>query len=745
MRPILSVHGYITGLVFATVLPFLVFSGLLVYRAATTEQSLMTRSMREAADIAADSINRRVLTLASLAESIADARTLQVGDLPMFRNRWSRQVQRDGMNLVLYDPAGQQLINTAVPEGTPLPSDPDAIKRVLVTGEMEITGLTVTAPSGKYDVSINVPVRRDDKIVFVLSLQILNVISSVIGEQTREERGTTLFDRQQLVIYRARGVDRFIGSTASREFAIATEGRDTGSYLTRSLENVPIYVAFARVETTGWIVTISVPKEVLFSIATHSLYRLMTLGICMLILGAIAAWAIGNSIAGSVSRLSRLATSIGSDMSGEKPLVTNIREVNEVASSIQAAAETLQLQARQRERVTIALQAEIERRQRTEQQLIQAQKMEALGQLTGGIAHDFNNLLGIIVGSLDILRGHWEGDPKGRQFAEEALKAAMHGSELITQMLAFARRQPLVPKRCDLNQVIGDFSRLLTRTVGEDIVLDLHLTPGVWPVLVDRVQLEAAIANLTTNARHAMPGGGVVTISTSNTTLDEAYAATHVDVTPGDYVLIEVRDTGVGIPPEILNRIFEPFFTTKEPGQGTGLGLSMVFGFLKQSGGHISVESEPGKGTTFRLYLPPHRLVEEPEPPSAAPRSGPSRNETILIVEDNTALRQVLTSQLSDGGYKVLTAADGNAALDLISREQVIDLVLTDIIMPGGMNGHELARLATHLRPNLKIILMSGYSGEAARPTPGTAGLPFLRKPYRREELLDLVRKTLNA
>jgi signal transduction histidine kinase len=743
MRPILSVHSYITGLVFATVLPFLVFSGLLVYRTATTEQALMTRAMRESADIAADSVNRRVLTLVSFAQSIGDARTLQVDDLRTFRTRWSREVERDGMSLVLYDATGQQLINTSVPEGTPLPSDPDAIKRVLVSGEMEITGLTVTSPSGKYDVSINLPVRRDDKIVYVLSLQILNVISSVISEQTREERGTTLFDRQKLVIYRARGVNRFIGSTASSEFTIATEGRDTGSYLTRSLENVPIYVAFARVETTGWVITMSVPKEVLFSIATHSLYRLLTLGVCMLVLGGIAAWAIGNSIAGSVSRLSRLATTIGSDMAGEKPLVTNIREVNEVATSIQAAAETLQLQARQRERVTVALQGEIERRQRTEQQLIQAQKMEALGKLTGGIAHDFNNLLGIIVGSLDILRGQWENDPRGRQFAEEALKAAMHGSELISQMLAFARRQPLVPKRCDLNQVIGDFSRLLNRTVGEDIVIELHLTPGVWPVLVDRVQLEAAIANLTTNARHAMPGGGVVTITTSNTTLDQAYAATHVDVTPGDYVLIEVRDSGVGIPPDIMNRIFEPFFTTKEPGQGTGLGLSMVFGFLKQSGGHISVDSELGKGTTFRLYLPPHRQAEEPVAPERAPLNTDGQNETILAVEDNDALRQVLVSQLTDAGYLVLTAANGHEALDIISRDEGIDLLITDIIMPAGMNGHELARLAAHLRPGLKIILISGYSGNAARPTAGTADLPFLRKPYRREELLQLVRKTL--
>ena len=319
------------------------------------------------------------------------------------------------------------------------------------------------------------------------------------------------------------------------------------------------------------------------------------------------------------------------------------------------------------------------------------------------------------------------------------MKAALHGAELTRQLLAFARRQPLVPERCDLNAVIGDFTRLLRRTLGEDITIDLRLAEALPPVRVDRVQLETSITNLANNARHAMPRGGRLTIATRETVLDEDYASTNAEVVPGAYVLIEVRDTGAGMKPEVLEHVFDPFFTTKEPGQGTGLGLSMVYGFLKQSGGHISVYSEPGEGTTFRLYLPPARDMAAPEVPAGAPPPPlPERGqgERVLAVEDNAGLRQVLVRQLTSAGYRVVEAENAHAALGLIENGE--------IVMPGGMNGHELARRALLARPELKILLTSGFSDMAN----GGAALPsharVLRKPYREEELLRLVREALN-
>ena len=298
------------------------------------------------------------------------------------------------------------------------------------------------------------------------------------------------------------------------------------------------------------------------------------------------------------------------------------------------------------------------------EQLRHSQKMEAVGQLTGGLAHDFNNLLAIIIGNLDMLREIRAGDPVTDELVRDALDSALRGADLTRRLLAFARRQPLQPERVDINEVIGAIVRLLTRTLGENITIEMSLAPNVWPVQIDRAQFEAVIANLATNARDAMPRGGALLIDTRNGRLDEAYAAAHTDVTPGDYVVVEVSDSGTGMPPEILSRIFEPFFTTKEQGKGTGLGLSMVFGFMKQSGGHITVYSEPGKGTTFRLYLPRMSdTVTAQEERSDQPASL-GGSETILVVEDNAGLRRIVVRQLGEAGYRVLEAPDAEAAMD---------------------------------------------------------------------------------
>jgi CheY-like chemotaxis protein len=372
--------------------------------------------------------------------------------------------------------------------------------------------------------------------------------------------------------------------------------------------------------------------------------------------------------------------------------------------------------------------------------------MDAVGQLTGGLAHDFNNLLGIIIGNLDMLRDRWADDMDSDELAADALDAALRGAELARQMLAFARRQPLRPERCDINRAIVDIVRLLRRTLGEDIMIDLQLTQGLWPALVDRLQFETAVTNLATNARDAMPGGGELTIATRNTRLDEDYAAAHAELAPGDYVSIEVRDTGTGIPPELLDRIFEPFFTTKETGRGTGLGLSMVFGFLKQSGGHINAYSEMGEGTVFRLYLPAVRdaATSDDGETAALPPARPGRNETVLVVEDSAGLRKTLIRQLAAAGYRVLEADSAAAALVTIDGGAPIDLLLTDIVMPGGMNGHDLAAAALLRRPGLRTLLTSGFPEMANGGADVPSGARVLRKPYRRDEMLRLVRETLD-
>ncbi len=375
--------------------------------------------------------------------------------------------------------------------------------------------------------------------------------------------------------------------------------------------------------------------------------------------------------------------------------------------------------------------------ERTNEQLHQAQKMEAIGNMTGGMAHDFNNLLAVMVGNLELLQDRLGNDSRGVALADAALQAGMRGAELTRQLLAFARRQPLKPSITDVNELVVGMTRLLERILEENIEIALITAPEVWPVTIDPAQLSSAIANLATNARDAMPRGGRLTIETMNTHLDEDYAARNPEVVPGDFVLIEVSDTGTGIAAETLPHVFEPFFTTKEVGRGTGLGLSMVFGFVKQSQGHIKIYSELGQGTTVRLYL--RRAASGIQAPLSAPiAAAPQRgHETILVVEDDAAVRATVIRQLGDLGYRVAEADRAEAALALLRNPAVaVDLLFTDLVMPGGMNGHELARAALAERPGLKILYTSGYPGSTLRGDERLKeGEHFLSKPYRRQEL----------
>jgi PAS domain S-box-containing protein len=396
--------------------------------------------------------------------------------------------------------------------------------------------------------------------------------------------------------------------------------------------------------------------------------------------------------------------------------------------------------------LVLGLAEDVTEQRKLEAALRQAQKMDAIGQLTGGMAHDFNNLLGIIIGNLDLLQALVGDRGDGGELVDEALAAALRGADLTRRLLAFARRQPLNPGRISLNEQIVETTKLLTRTLGERIRISLDLTAEVWPVMADPVQLEACIINLATNARDAMPNGGTLTIATANRQLDALYAATHVDVTEGDYALIEISDTGSGMTAEVLGQIFEPFFTTKGQGKGTGLGLSMVFGFLKQSSGHISAYSEPGAGSTFRLYLPraDGKAEERPEPAAKAMRRG--NGETVLVVEDSEPLRRVVVRQLKDLGYVVVEADGADAALEVLERETVA-LVFTDIVMPGELDGFGLASSILERWPSIKVLLTSGFPEAKINGRLGgfAASARLLGKPYRTDDLARVVREVLEA
>ena len=384
------------------------------------------------------------------------------------------------------------------------------------------------------------------------------------------------------------------------------------------------------------------------------------------------------------------------------------------------------------------MKEDITERREIEEQLRQSQKMQAVGQLTGGIAHDFNNLLAIVMGNLQLLQERVSGDAKAREYLDDALWSAKRGGELTHRLLAFARKQPLKPAVIDLNDVVRGMTELLRRTLGASIRIEESLAPNLWKAFADRGELENALVNLAVNARAAMRSAGTLTLETRNAVLDEDYAEQYEEVTPGEYVLLAFADTGTGMSPEIMQRAFEPFFTTKEVGQGSGLGLSMVYGFVKQTGGHISIYSRIGQGTCVKLYLPRAPSSSSPverEEDSSDVFPEDLGNKVVLVVEDEAKLRKVAVKMLDRLRLQTMQAETAKDALEILADTHV-DVLFTDIELPGGMNGTELAGVAHQLYPALKVLFTTGYARETTRHERGLhERAPWLLKPYSHQEL----------
>ncbi|WP_194476149.1 CHASE3 domain-containing protein [Bradyrhizobium sp. CCBAU 53338] len=380
----------------------------------------------------------------------------------------------------------------------------------------------------------------------------------------------------------------------------------------------------------------------------------------------------------------------------------------------------------------------------TERQLHQSQKLDAIGKLTGGVAHDFNNMLTVISGNTETLVARLKDQPELQRTARLIDDAAERCAELIQHLLAFARKQPLQPRDVEINSAIADIAKLLRPTLGEQIQIETALQQGPMTSHIDPSRLTNAVLNMAINARDAMPDGGKLLLETRHVVLDEAYAQVNPDVRPGAYVMLAVSDTGTGMPQSVQEMAFEPFFTTKEVGKGSGLGLSMVYGFVKQSGGHIKIYSEEGHGTTIKLYLPPGQGVTEATSSIAPQAEGGA--ETIFVVEDDNLVRNFVTAQLQSLGYKTVSAGDSRAALQMIEAGQAFDLLFTDIVIPGGMSGRVLAEEVAKRRPGVRVLYTSGYTDNAiVHHGKLDDGVMLLTKPYRRNQLAEMIRKALNG
>jgi len=385
----------------------------------------------------------------------------------------------------------------------------------------------------------------------------------------------------------------------------------------------------------------------------------------------------------------------------------------------------------------------------TRDRLRQAQKMEAVGQLTAGVAHDFNNLLAVVMGNLDLLADLLRHDASAQPYLRDSLAAVERGRDLTHRLLSYSRQQALAPTAVDLNHLITRMGQLLSRTLGETIEVEVTRSAGLWLAEVDPGEIEDTILNLALNARDAMPHGGKLTIETANARLDDAYAAALEDVPPGQYVLLAVTDTGTGMAPEVLERAFEPFFSTKrEEGRGSGLGLSMVYGFVKQSKGHIRIYSELGEGTSVKIYLPRIQVDQPAHPPRAEPRPESPRGEGqwILVIEDDPRLLSMVCRMLEELGYRVVSAASSDEGLQRAREASLIDAVLTDVVLPGTLRGRELARAIEEVHGPLPVLFMSGYTQNSiVHQGRLDAGVELLRKPFRKDELARALGRVLTA
>jgi signal transduction histidine kinase len=430
--------------------------------------------------------------------------------------------------------------------------------------------------------------------------------------------------------------------------------------------------------------------------------------------------------------LSSLAAEAGVAIDNAR-LIAERRKAEEALRALNA---TLEEQVAERTRELVA----------KDEALRQSQKMEAVGQLTGGVAHDFNNLLQIITGNLETLQRNLPADAvRLNRAAASAMSGAKRAAALTQRLLAFSRRQPLDPKAVAANGLVSGLADLLQRTLGEAISIETVNGAGLWMVEVDPNELEAAVVNLAVNARDAMPEGGRLTIETANTHIDEAYAASHPEVVPGQYVAISVSDTGVGMDAQTIEQAFEPFFTTKPVGKGTGLGLSQVYGFVKQSGGHVKIYSEIGQGTTIKLYLRRYTGEGAAAPGEQEQLAPEGSAETILVVEDDDDVRSYSVESLRDLGYRVLEAPDGPSALRHLEREPQVDLLFTDVVLPGGLTGAQVAARAREQRPQLKVLFTTGYARNAiVHQGRLDKGVDLITKPFSFPDLAAKVRDVLD-
>jgi len=710
-------------LIFAVLVPVFIGAAwglfdLYHYQREGTRKSLQDLVRALSAVVDAD-ISRREAMLRTLARSPA----LLTGDLAAF-HRFAQQVAPStDQTIVLTDLDGRQLVNSRLPwqsDRLPQASSTHALRaRLGVDPKATLVSNLYFAPIGKkYSFAVQVPVVRDDKIIYYLAIgsYASSLQPLVVDPRLNEGWNAALFDRQGVVIARRMEPERFVGQSGVSDTIEHFKSAREGVLQTQRLDGTSAVTAFHAVGNTGWTLVVSMPLDAYqgpFLRAVGTTFAVTLTFLAVAIVGALIA-------SRKISHPLRDLAVHGPSIAKGHPITDvhyGLHEADVIANALRKAGEEVQSVNRGLEK---RVEAAVNEANRVQQQFLQNQKLEALGRLTGGIAHDFNNLLQTIITALQLIEFK-SSDPVVKRAVESAQRAVGSGASLSRQLMTFGRAQPSQLETIRLADEIERMRELIVGALKRDIELITAFAADEWPVRIDKVQFELALLNICFNARDAMPGGGTVSVATFNETLAENEIR---DLRAGDYVLLRVSDTGEGISPDIQDRVFEPFFTTKEVGKGSGLGLAQVYGFARQSRGAVSIHSD-GKGATVSLWLPRAFHVER----SKADESTPSPQVRgfrcrVLLVEDDLRIQAVLAPALQSLGFEVRAAHDAASALESLATDSDVDVVFSDIVMPGGRTGVDLAREINAKYPGLPVLLSTGYSET------GEAGYTTLLKPY---------------
>lgn len=733
----MSIRSKLVLLVLAVLTPALMAAALAISYVYEEQRNMVERGMREATRALALAVDRDLSRRQAIVATLATSPALRRGDLHEFYQQARQVAPSWDSSLVLYAPDGRQLLNTRRPLGDELPKRPSSTREEMDTSEV-ISNLYMSQTSEEFSFAVRYPILRDGKLLYVISMSsTARQLSDLMVEQGLPDGWLgAVVDRNGRIVARSRDADQHVGSSASGQLARYMREHSEGFVQSESLDGVPMLSFFSRAPASRWAVVIAQPRqEVERRIGVALLVA--TLGVVCLLGVAIAlAYWVGRKISRPLRILDATAQAMGG---GQRivPVATGMVETDRTARVLAQASEQIHearvdMAARVAEAV---VQAE-----HSQSALLQAQKLEALGRLTGGIAHDFNNLLQALTVGLQLAQRS-ASEPRAQRALEACMRSVERGSKLTAQLMAFGRHQVAESRVVDLRELLLGMADLLEGALPSRISLELVLPERAWPVYLDPLQCELALLNLLLNARDAMPDNGKVRVELSLNRLHEPAFG----VAEGDYIELRISDTGTGMSEEVQAKAFEPFYTTKPVGQGTGLGLAQVYGFVRASRGGVRIDSQMGFGTRITLLLPlsaeaPDVVEQEPQ---AMKTQAASRR--ILLVDDDEQVLELVDSMLQDLGYRVLTATSGEQALALYQGSLgadpqapgQIDLLFSDIVMPGQLDGIGLALALRALTPDLPILLATGYSERA----PADFGFRVLSKPYDARRLAEALER----